>query len=63
MIIVPIALNRHLRVIGPTWTRREVMMDRIRYLHVDRHVVGESDILLRIPEGQRCQSSLLCVLR
>jgi hypothetical protein len=44
-----------------------VMMDRIRYLHVDRHVdrhvVGESDILLRIPEGQRCPSSLLCVLR
>ena len=63
MIIVPIALNRHPNVIRPTWTIREVVMNRQWYLHVDRHVVGERDILLTIPEGQRCPSSLSYVLR
>jgi hypothetical protein len=38
-------------------------MNRQWYLHVDRHVVGERDILLKIPEGQRCPSSLSYVLR
>ena len=62
LIIVPVVLNRRPREIRPTWTTREVVVSRLWYLHVDRHVVGDRDMLLRIPEGQRCPNSPLYML-
>lgn len=50
-------LNKRPSEMRPTCTSREVVMNRLWFLQVDRHVVADRDMLLRIPEGHRCPNS------